>query len=53
MGDVHVRLVNARAGSGHWSEGLSVASGVPIVVRHKGLGIEVLHETVYDAEVSL
>ena len=52
-GDVLVRLVNARSDLGHWSSALSVASGVPITLRHKGLGIEVLNETVYDGEVLL
>ena len=51
--DLVVRLVNARAADDHWSSVLAVASGVPIVVRHKALGVEVLRATVYDGEVHL
>ena len=52
--DLVVRLVNARAAhSGHWSAVLAVASGVPVTIKHKGLGLRVLHATVYDGEVHL
>ena len=52
--DLIVRLVTARTDSlTHWSSALAVASGVPVVVRHKGLGIEVLRATVYDGEVRI
>ena len=37
--DLHIKLVNARAESEHWSSTLPVASGVPITIRHKRLGI--------------
>ena len=52
--DLIVRLVAARANSHtHWSSALAVANGVPIVVRHKIRGLEVIRATVYDGEVRL
>jgi outer membrane protein OmpA-like peptidoglycan-associated protein len=52
-GDVLIKLVNARAETGHWSSALAVASGVPISIRHKKLNLEVLRETVFDGELLL
>ena len=53
--DLIVKLINARSDRpySHWSSALPVASGVPIIIRHKMLGIEVLRATVYDGEIIL
>ena len=54
-GSLVVRLRNPQYNSGHWSGCLALANGVPLFVRHVGLGIEsdLLTAEVYDNEALL
>ena len=54
-GSLVVRLRNPQYNSGHWSGCLALANGVPLFVRHVGLGLEsdLLTAEVYDNEALL
>ena len=54
-GKMLVRLRNPQAHTDHWSGCLPIANGVPLYVRHVGLGLErdLISAEVYDGEVSL